>query len=126
MIRPVVKHLHLASSDHAKTTAFYEAYFGFAFQKVFDRGAGHPPATIIRGPERFQIFLEPAGTDLALPPWFHFGFLVPVAECRQLHARMVEAGVRITRPLVETPFLNFFCADPDGHEVQVYSDLAEL
>jgi hypothetical protein len=56
----------------------------------------------------------------------HFGFLLPEAECRQLHARMVEACVRITRPLVEAPFLNFFCADPDGHEVQVYSDPAEL
>ncbi len=126
MAGPIVKHLHLASTDHAKTTAFYGAYFGFAFQKIFARGAGQPSATIIRGPERFQIFLEAGATDLALPAWFHFGFLVPDAECRQLHARMIEAGVRITRPLVETPFLNFFCADPDGHEVQVYSDPAEL
>ena len=123
---PAVKHLHLASFDHAKTTAFYATYFGFAFQEILDRGPGNSPATIIRGPERFQIFLEAAGDGVALPPWFHFGFLVPEVECRQLHARMVEARVPITRPLVEQPFVNFFCADPDGHEVQVYSDLAEL
>ena len=126
MGRPVVKHLHLASSDHAATAAFYERYFGFAFQKVFERGAGQPAATIIRGPERFQVFLEAATSSLALPAWFHFGFLVPEAECRELHARMTEDGVPITRPLVDAPFLNFFCADPDGHEVQVYADLAEL
>jgi predicted enzyme related to lactoylglutathione lyase len=126
MARPVVKHLHLASTNHAKTTAFYQAYFGFTFQKILERGPGQPSATIVRGPEHFQIFLEAGATDLGLPPWFHFGFLVPEAECRQLHARMVEDGVRITRPLVETPFLNFFCADPDEHEVQIYSDPAEL
>jgi hypothetical protein len=67
MARPIVKHLHLASTDHAKTAAFYAAYFGFAFQKIFARGAGQPSATIIRGPERFQIFLEAVATDLALP-----------------------------------------------------------
>jgi predicted enzyme related to lactoylglutathione lyase len=126
MTQPLVRHLHLAATDHARTTAFYQAYFGFTFQKVLDRGPGHTPATIIHGPERFQIFLEVATPEMALPAWFHFGFLLPEGECRQLYARMVEAGVRITRPLVEAPFVNFFFSDPDGHEVQVYSDPAEL
>jgi catechol 2,3-dioxygenase-like lactoylglutathione lyase family enzyme len=116
-----VKHLHLSSRDHAASQRFYDNYFGFRFDSVFARGPGID-ATIIRSPTGFQIYLEAGSTD-ALPAWFHFGFFVEsAAAVRELHARMVAAGVTIVHPLVEAPFTNFFFADPDGHVAQIYFD----
>ncbi|MFT3700419.1 MAG: VOC family protein [Kofleriaceae bacterium] len=116
-----VRHLHLASRDHAVSKKFYGDYFGFRFDAEFPRGEGGS-ATIIRSPANFQIYLEADSAD-ALPAWFHFGFLVDsIAECKALHDRMVADGVEIIRPYVTEPFANYFFADPDGHTVQVYFD----
>ena len=81
-------------------------------------------ATILCAPNGFQIYLE-AGSNEPLPGWFHFGFLVEsAAACTALYERMRRDQITITRPLVSVPFANYFCADPDGHEVQVYFDPA--
>jgi len=115
-----VRHLHLASRDHAVSLRFYEAYFGFRFDSEFPR-SGQPSATIIRS-SGFQIYLEGPSAE-RLPTWFHFGFLVESdAACRNMHDRMRQDQVPIVRPLVSEPFTNYFCTDPDGHLVQVYFD----
>jgi catechol 2,3-dioxygenase-like lactoylglutathione lyase family enzyme len=119
---PEVRHLHLASRDHAVSQRFYATYFGFRFDSLFPRG-DEPPATILRSPAGFQIYLESAGGD-RLPAWFHFGlFVASAATCRELYDRMQRDGVPIVRPLVSEPFTNYFCTDPDEHLVQVYFDL---
>ena len=116
-----LKHLHLASRDHAASERFYATYFGFRFGATFPRG-DQPAATIIRAPNGFQIYLE-AGSNEPLPGWFHFGFLVEsAAACTALYERMRRDQITIMRPLVSVPFANYFCADPDGHQVQVYFD----
>jgi catechol 2,3-dioxygenase-like lactoylglutathione lyase family enzyme len=118
---PEVRHLHLASRDHAVSQRFYETYFGFRFDAVFPRG-DQPAATILRSSSGFQLYLEAASGD-RLPAWFHFGFFVESADaCRELHDRMQRDGVPVVRPLVSEPFTNYFCHDPDGHLVQVYFD----
>jgi catechol-2,3-dioxygenase len=118
---PEVRHLHLASRDHPVSQRFYETYFGFRFDSVFPRG-NEPAATVLRSPLGFQIYLEGASGD-RLPAWFHFGFFVDADRaCRELHERMQHDQVPIVRPLVSEPFTNYFCADPDGHLVQVYFD----
>ena len=118
---PDVRHLHLASRDHAASQRFYETYFDFRFDAAFPRG-DQPAATILRAPTGFQLYLEGPGDD-RLPAWFHFGFLVDsAAACRQLHDRMRRDQIPIARPLVSEPFTNYFCTDPDGHLVQVYFD----
>ena len=118
---PEVRHLHLASRDHAASQHFYQTYFGFRFDSLFPRG-DQPAATILRSPSGFQIYLEAASGD-RLPEWFHFGFFVEsAAACRELHDRMRQDGVPIARPLVSEPFANYFCTDPDSHLVQVYFD----
>jgi catechol-2,3-dioxygenase len=118
---PEVRHLHLASRDHAASQRFYEAYFGFRFDAVFPRD-GQAAATVLRSPSGFQIYLEGASRD-PLPAWFHFGFFVEsAAACRELYDRMQRDQVPIVRQLVSEPFTNYFCTDPDGHQVQVYFD----
>ena len=118
---PDVKHLHLASRDHAVSQRFYETYFGFRFDAMFPRG-DQPAATILRSPTDFQIYLEGASAA-SLPEWFHFGFFVEsAAACSELYDRMQRDQVAIVRPLVAEPFANFFFTDPDGHLVQVYHD----
>lgn len=116
-----VKHLHLASRDHAVSQHFYATYFGFRFDAVFPRG-DQPAATIIRAPSGFQIYLEGDSSE-QLPEWFHFGFFVEsAAACYELYERMQRDGIEIVRPLVAEPFTNYFFADPDAHLVQVYFD----
>jgi catechol 2,3-dioxygenase-like lactoylglutathione lyase family enzyme len=118
---PAVRHLHLASRDHAVSRRFYETYFSFHFDSTSPRG-DQPAATVLRSPSGFQIYLEGASSD-PLPAWFHFGFFVQSdAACRELYDRMERDHVTIVRPLVSEPFTNYFCADPDGHLVQVYFD----
>ncbi len=118
---PTLSHLHLASRDHLVSQHFYEAYFGFRFDALFPR-EGQRAATILRAPSGFQIYLEGADSA-ALPTWFHFGFLVDSGvACRELFDRMQRDGVRIVRPFVTDPFHNYFCADPDGHLLQIYFD----
>jgi catechol-2,3-dioxygenase len=118
---PEVRHLHLASNDHAVSRRFYETYFGFRFDTLFPRGE-QPAATVLRSPSGFQIYLEGSSHE-QLPTWFHFGFFVESdAACRELYDRMQRDQVPIVRPLVSEPFTNYFCTDPDGHLVQVYFD----
>jgi catechol 2,3-dioxygenase-like lactoylglutathione lyase family enzyme len=120
-VSPDVKHVHLSSRDHAASQRFYETYFGFRFDAMFPRG-DQPAATIIRSPTGFQIYLE-AGSNDALPSWFHFGFFVEsAAAVHELYARMQADRVAIAHPLIEAPFTNYFFADPDGHVAQVYFD----
>jgi catechol 2,3-dioxygenase-like lactoylglutathione lyase family enzyme len=116
-----IRHLHVSSSDHAKSQGFYEKYFGFRFDSIFDRG-DDPAATILRSPGGFQLFLE-GGSNEKLPQWFHFGFFVESVEaCRAIYQRMQEDHVTITHPFETEPFAYFFFADPDGHVIQVYFD----
>lgn len=107
-------HLHVASIDDA--AAFYVGHFGFHRHVVQDDGT---------------LFLRDAGgMDLALalgppdnfPPWAHFGFRLNDAdEVRTLYSRLQTAGVAIRHPLSEEPdFVWFRCADPDGHNIEVY------
>jgi catechol 2,3-dioxygenase-like lactoylglutathione lyase family enzyme len=118
---PDVKHLHLASHNHAASRGFYETYFGFHFDRIFSRGE-QASATVLRAPSGFQIFLEGPSSE-RLPSWFHFGFLVESdAACLDLHDRMQSANVPIARPLVSVPFTNYFFTDPDGYLVQAYFD----
>jgi catechol-2,3-dioxygenase len=118
---PEVRHLHLASRDHAVSQRFYETYFNFRFDNVFPRG-DQPAATVLRSASGFQIYLEGTSSD-PLPAWFHFGFFVESdAACHELYERMQRDQVPIVRQLVSEPFTNYFCADPDGHLVQVYFD----
>ena len=49
---PEVRHLHLASRDHAASQHFYETYFGFRFDSVFPRG-GDPDGHVV------QVYFDP-------------------------------------------------------------------
>jgi hypothetical protein len=80
---PDVKHLHLASRDHAVSQRFYETYFGFRFDAVFPRG-DQPAATILRAPTGFQLYLEGASAE-RLPAWFHFGSSCRCTSIRTPH-----------------------------------------
>jgi hypothetical protein len=110
---PEVRHLHLASRDHAVSRRFYETYFGFG-SIAYSRATIGPRRPVLRSSSGFQIYLEGASSD-PLPAWFHFGFFVESdAVCRELYDRMQQDQVPIVRQLVSEPFTNYL--------VQVYFD----
>ena len=118
---PIVKHIHLACADHARSVAFFEKYFGFRFDRSLPRGDAKP-TTVIRNATGFEIALETDAQNAQLPKWFHIGFLMASADqCRALYDQMVAGGVQIVEPLKENgQLLTYMCADPDGHDLQIY------
>ena len=120
---PVAKHVHLACADHVQSLAFFEKYFGFRFERSIVRGDAKA-TTVICNASGFQIALETDAQGAPLPKWFHIGFLMPSADaCRALYDQMAAEGVQIVEPLKENgELLTFLCADPDGHDLQVYWD----
>lgn len=107
-------HLHVASVDRAAD--FFVGHFGFR------RHAMHGDIAFLRDEAGMDLALAPGPPD-DFPPWSHFGFRLEDAEAvRALFARLEAAGVAILHPLdeEEPDFVWFRCADPDGHQIEVY------
>ena len=106
-------HLHVASVD--KAAAFYARCFGLR-EHVW-----HENVLFMRDDAGMDLALAP-GEPGELPAWFHIGFRLESPEAvRALHARLAADGVAIGAPLTEEgDFIWFRCADPDGHQIEVY------
>lgn len=111
-----LNHLHLHVRDQARSTAFYEDWFGFR------EHMRHGDLLFLRNGDDFDLALAPDPEGQNLPGWFHFGFRLPSPDgVRELHARMTEAGIPQAKPLYEDDTLvSFTCYDPDGYRVEVY------
>lgn len=111
-----LNHLHLHVRDLARARQFYRDHFGFRKPVV-----QHGGFLILRNDEGFDLGLLEDSEPDPVPEWFHFGFRMPSAEAvHTLHGRLKKSGVRIVRPLSEVEFLHFRCADPDGHQIEIY------
>jgi catechol 2,3-dioxygenase-like lactoylglutathione lyase family enzyme len=109
-------HLHLHARDLERSRAFYERWFGLR-ERV-----RHGEILFLSSEEGFDLALAPDARPAPLPAWFHFGFRRPdAAEVAALHARMIGAGVPISRALATfDDYCSFTCDDPDGHRIEVY------
>jgi catechol 2,3-dioxygenase-like lactoylglutathione lyase family enzyme len=111
-----LNHLHLHVRDLARSTAFYERWFGLSPSRRF--GEVH----FLRGEEGFDLALVEDPEGFAWPPWFHVGFrLGEPAAVSDLHARMNAAGIDGVGDLHRDEELVFFrVRDPDGLAIDVY------
>lgn len=110
-------HIFLTVADVSRSLSFYREWMGFgAEDRRFSDGT-----VFVRDGE---------GTDLALRegPWaplpadtFHFGFRRDSPEAvRELHARLVLAGVDILEFEDDARVVTVKVRDPDGYCVEVY------
>ena len=111
-----LNHLHLHVRDLERSQRFYEAHFGF-HERV-----RHGDILFLRNDDGFDLALIPDPQPAALPGWFHFGFRLPTeAAVREFQARLVAAGERLPRPLVdEEDMVSLRVCDPDGYTIEVY------
>ncbi|HZZ34280.1 MAG TPA: VOC family protein [Caulobacteraceae bacterium] len=106
-------HLHVASVDRA--AEYYGRHFGLT------RHVWHDDILFLRDEAGMDLALAPGPPD-DFPPWSHFGFRLETPdEVRALHDRMAAEGATIRTPLTDDgDMLWFRCADPDGHQIEVY------
>jgi catechol 2,3-dioxygenase-like lactoylglutathione lyase family enzyme len=111
-----LNHLHLHVRDVERSQRFYEHHFGLR------EHVRHGEIVFLCDDRGFDLALAPDADPAALPAWFHFGFRLDRKEAvRDSHRRMAEAGVALTRPLLDEPgYITFQCADPDGYRIEVY------
>ena len=111
-----LNHLHLHVREVETARRFYETLLGFR-EKIW-----HGDVLFLTNDDGFDLALAPDTVAGTFPPWFHFGFRLASPDAvRALHARMSVAGVPMRAPLFEEEgFMCFRCADPDGHQIEVY------
>jgi catechol 2,3-dioxygenase-like lactoylglutathione lyase family enzyme len=119
-------HLHLMVADLDRSVAFYETNLGFRYsgRQIIDPGrfiTEHwmRPGTeiaFVTDPQGAELALEKTDTVTPLPPWFHFGFLLPSEEAvTSLYANLTDRGVRMRKLTRQGACLGFRCYDPDGY-----------
>lgn len=113
-----LNHLHLRVRDVSVARAFYAQHFGLRDH------VWHGDVLFMRDDAGMDLALAPSATHDAFPPWFHFGFrLSDAASVEALYLAMTAAGVDIRSALEREEadgFTFFRCADPDGHQIEVY------
>ena len=119
-------HMHLMVGDLQRSVDFYVKYLGFYYagRQTIEKAryitehwmeAGTEIA-FVRDKQGGEIALELATHVDRLPPWFHFGFLLPSSDAVvALHRRFTEQGVRTRKLSFEGECVGFRAYDPDGY-----------
>jgi catechol 2,3-dioxygenase-like lactoylglutathione lyase family enzyme len=113
-------HLHLHVRDRARSTAFYQRWFGLRI------ASGGDEITFMKGDRDFLFALMEDPAPAPMPPWFHFGIELEFPEnVRRTLEDMKAARVPIVKPLYEDDSLTSFrCTDPDAYTIEVYASPA--
>jgi catechol 2,3-dioxygenase-like lactoylglutathione lyase family enzyme len=111
-----VKHLALPVRDQERSRRFYETYFGFGAQPArrYD-----DDVLMLYNAEGFSLALGPAGDEITLPKFLHFGVHVASADqVRAFRDRLRADGVTIVEEWEEREYVSVKCLDPDGYVVE--------
>lgn len=114
-----VRHLGLPVRDVRRSVTFYAARFGFDAEGATTYADG---TVIVRNSHGFDLALHPdPHLDGPLHPFLHFGFCLADPDAvRSVRAELRAAGVEIVESWDEPRYVALKCADPDGHNVEVY------
>lgn len=119
-------HMHLMVADLQRSVDFYVTNLGFreTGRQVIDPGrfitehwmeAGTEIA-FVHDADGAEIALEKTKHVEQMPPWFHFGFLLPsAAAVETLYAQLKERGVKLRKLSREGDTVGFRAYDPDGY-----------
>ena len=111
-----LNHLDLQVDDVARTTQFFERYFGLRLQSNPNSGA----LAILTDQSGFVLVLQRSKAGERYPEGFHVGFLLDdVASVRALHARAVADGTQVSDVIVNGRGTMVYLAAPEGYYVEV-------
>lgn len=119
-----LNHIDLQVSNVSAARAFFETHFGLRclFQRREELALLEDDAGLSFGVSNLFGSAPPV-----YPPDFHIGFILDTeAEVRDVHQRLVDAGVPIKTGLSRGgPNLYFMCTGPDGIMIEVRAPLDE-
>ena len=111
-----LNHLDLQVFDVQASARFFERYFGLALRS----NAGSPALAFLTDPSGFVLVLQRAKSEQPYPEGFHLGFLVDgVDQVRQLHARAVADGLKVSDVIVNGRGTMIYVTAPEGYYVEV-------
>jgi catechol-2,3-dioxygenase len=111
-----LSHCHIQVKDLAIARRFYEEVFEFSVEFCDQHRA------FLKNSADFVLGLECLEKPDVLPNWFHLGFDTKTeTKLREVFHRLQSMGYRINGAinLADNP-VNFYCADPDGNQIEVY------
>jgi catechol 2,3-dioxygenase-like lactoylglutathione lyase family enzyme len=109
-------HLALAVSDRARSTRFYEDYFGF----VPEAAPREDGVLLLHDAAGFSLALGEVDDQIVLPPFFHFGRGAASPEdVRTFRDRVEGDGIEIVDWWDEPDYVSVKFRDPDGYVVEV-------
>ena len=111
-----INHLDLQVHDVARTSQFFERYFGLQIQS-------NPSSTalvIMTDQHGFVLVLQRSPVAERYPEGFHLGFLLDdVDSVRALHARAVADGLQVSDVIVNGRGTMIYLTAPEGYFVEV-------
>lgn len=111
-----INHLDLQVHDVAKTSQFFERYFGLQIQSNPSSAA----LVIMTDPGGFVLVLQRSQQAERYPQGFHVGFLLDdVESVRALHARAVADGTPVSEVIVNGRGTMIYLTAPEGYYVEV-------
>lgn len=112
-----LNHFHIQTKNLEKARSFYETYFEFKGDYVCDA-----KSVFLRNNANFFLGLKEIAAPEKLPDWFHFGFgLESEEEIRSLFKKMKsDKNIMVGNLEDSGDPMNFYCADPDGNNIEVY------
>jgi catechol 2,3-dioxygenase len=126
-------HVVLYVRDIERSRHFYRDVLGFAELPAPDEGVSFPAAAFSTGRTHHELLLIEVGPDAApMPPgrrvgMYHFGLKIGDTddELRTALAELHAAGVDIAGAADHTVTHSLYIRDPDGHEIELYIDVAD-
>ena len=111
-----LNHLDLQVQDVARTTAFFERYFGLRVQS----NPSSPALVILTDEAGFVLVLQRSPQPRPYPEGFHLGFLLDeVADVRALHERALHDGIPVSDVIVNGRGTMIYLTAPEGYFVEV-------
>jgi catechol 2,3-dioxygenase-like lactoylglutathione lyase family enzyme len=115
-----LNHLNLAVPDVAATRTFFEKFFGMKCAEI----KGDNVLSVLTDDSGFALTLSnfEKKTVPEYPRDFHIGFLRDsVAQVKELHERMTQAGVEVPSPRTSHGSWGFYVTAPGGIVIEVSS-----
>jgi catechol-2,3-dioxygenase len=111
-----INHLDLQVHDVARTSQFFERYFGLQIQSNPSSAA----LVIMTDQHGFVLVLQRSPVTERYPEGFHLGFLLDdVDSVRALHARAVADGLQVSDVIVNGRGTMIYLTAPEGYFVEV-------
>ena len=111
-----LNHLDLQVYDVARSSQFFERYFGLQLQSNPNSEA----LSILTDSAGFVLVLQRCKGAERYPDGFHVGFLLDhVDSVRALHARALADGVAVSDVIVNGRGTMIYLSTPEGYYVEV-------